>query len=186
MQDAWDQRMNAIEGWRQSLAGSGLFLGAVAHHPYRDLERVERELVMGAFNARRLIEFAGLPEDLEGQTWLVTRYPRVAVPDAKPLDKLIDVLYPVLGYNLAARDQVVMTSREFLNQFIHSRVLSIFNDAPWNPEADDRSVLSGVRFASDFKSDQEVYEISVGGVGHMYALISGVQQLPEYVRRKDE
>lgn len=132
----------------------------------RSVFTMEKELFIGFYSVRKLIEANEVPNEL-----LHTRFELLMFPRKNLSDEEIGTVLP---YEPSPGDALMkkISVREICNQFIHSYHLLPFGD---------KSALVGFFINSDFQSKKGIYLITIFDIAEIFRLCAGRKGLVDVV-----
>lgn len=118
---------------------------------------IERDVMVGAYAVRKLLDAEKLPTSLKRRNFRVVSYPiKHRVPDLMNWHRTDEF------YDFDKASEKVMPSKEICNQMIHSFV--------WMTEAGEESPgLTGILFNSDRSRERELYRIGIEDLAELFS-----------------
>jgi len=139
--------------------------------PERSFYAVEKEVFLGFYSIRKLIESRKISESIANKEYQVYEYP------IKNKKESLFVSEPTNDFELDKSKKVSITMQKLCNQFIHS-----YYFAPFIP---DGKSLIGFFISSDYKRKTGIYLITIFDVVDIYRQI-GNNYPAKFVRSRTE
>lgn len=123
----------------------------------RSLFAVEKEVFIGFYSIRKLIESKKISSPISGKNYKVREFPRNSQPDISLIDN------PSKEFDFTKYKHVDISIADMCNQFIHSYYFL--------PVMPDGKALVGFFICSDYQRKKSIYFISVFDVVDIYKTV---------------